>query len=213
MANPNMRRKQTHQFKETARTDPNRSQNKSAGMPRCPVCRSVCVRGRWLPSAQARSKKPLFLISGELTCPACKQLEQRFALGVVELHGEHWKEKEKMVNNTIRRTEKIARVRNDQQRVLWTQERGGVTKVYVTLPELARRIGRELEKSFQGIAEYEHSTEEPYLRVRWWSDLPHMAHQEGAPLGMKRKSRAATGLRVESSEHKSRSFRGRSRRG
>ena len=212
MANPNLRRKQVHQFKETGRTDPNRSQSKTAGITRCPVCGSMAVRGRWLPAPQAKSKKPVFLVTSEQKCPACKQLEQRFALGVVELHGAHWKAKMELVNNTIRNTEKIARSRNDQERILWTKDLGDVTKVYVTLPELARRIGRELEKSFQGVAEYEHSTEEPYLRVRWWSNLPHMAHRVGAPLELKRKSKAPSALQLESSQHKSKSFRGRGRR-
>jgi hypothetical protein len=199
MANLNLRRNRVHPFKETSRIDPNRSQSKSAGIPRCPICGSMAVRGRWLPATQAKSKKPQLVVTSEQKCPACKQLKQRFALGVVEIHGEYWKKKMDLVNNTIHHTEKIARSRNDQQRILWTKTLGGVTKVYVTLPELARRIGRELEKSFRGVTEYIRSGEEPYLRVRWWSDLPPIAHQTGAPLRSGKKK----------SLHKSKSFRSR----
>lgn len=88
-------------------------------------------------------------------------------MGVVELHGETLKEKKQNILETIANTENIARSRNDQERILWTRTYRGVTKVYVTLPELARHIGRELQKSFKGKTEYHRSTEEPYLRVIW----------------------------------------------
>lgn len=216
MANPKLSRKQFHPFKETGRADPNRSDSKAPGTPCCPVCRSVSVRGRWQPApsklSPLLSSPPRGKVADELKCPACRQLEQRFALGVVEIRGKRWKEKSELVNNTVRNTEKSARSRNDQERVLWIKESVGVTKIYVTLPELARRIGRELEKSFQGVAEYAHSSEESYLRVRWWSDVPHVAHQLGAPLRFKRPSKALSPLQLELAEHRSKAFRGRSRK-
>jgi hypothetical protein len=205
------RRKQTHQFKETGRIDPYRSQMKPRGSPVCSNCGSVAVKGRWLSAELAKARKLLASATSKVKCPACSQLADRFALGVVELHGNHWREKQEDVIRTMRNTESIARSRNDQERILWTKDLRDMTKVYVTLPELARRIGRELEKSFQGVAEYEHSSEEPYLRVRWWSDLPHMAHRAGAPLELKRKSKSASASQVESRAHRSRSFRGRGR--
>jgi hypothetical protein len=184
-----------HQFKEPARTDSNRSSAKAAGTPQCPVCKSVSVRGRWISSRTfgrnfAKNSERADRITGELKCPACRQLDQRFALGVIECHGENWKEMEEEVRNTVENTEKIARNRNDQERVLWIKKIRNVMKIYVTLPELARSIGRQLEKSIHGVVEYERSSEEPYLRVRWWSDLPHIAHQPGAPLQIKKKSKA-----------------------
>ena len=181
------KRTYTHQYKETARHDPYRSQCKPQGIPLCPVCKAVNYQGRWVASASAKALRPSVLITGELECPACKQQQDRFALGVVELHGENWKAKKDLVLNTIRRTEEIARNRNDQERVLWTKNLKNTLKVYVSLPDLARQIGRELEKSFQGISEYEHSTEEPYLRVRWWSDLPHMKHRPDSLIPRKKK--------------------------
>jgi hypothetical protein len=213
MAIATQRRKQAHQFKETERADPYRSRRKSAGLVRCPVCGSMNARGRWTSPSLARptkqtaaAKKPL----REVKCPACRQIEDRFAQSVVELRGGRWREKRELVENTIRHTERIARVGNDQERVLWTKDLGEVTKVYVSLPGLARRIGRELEKSFQGVVEYERSTEEPFMRVRWWSDLPNVAHRAGASLGIKRQSKAPRG-QFDESAHRSKSFRGRGR--
>jgi len=216
MARPYELRKQRHPFKETERVDPNRSQRKAFGTPKCPVCGSVCIQGRWLPQIpgplHGLAHKLIALKSEKLKCPACRQQQQRFAQAVIELHGTHWKQAAETVKNTIRRTEQIARLRNDQQRILWTKERTRVTKIYVTLPELARRIGRELEKSFHGVVEYQHSTEEPFLRVRWLSDLPHIAHQNGAPMTIKRASASPSSRQRLASEHRSKAFRGRGRR-
>lgn len=201
MTKPLTRRIYSHQFKEPARMDPNRSKTKAAGTPQCPHCHSVSIRGRWISEKKLDRR---LQISGELKCPACQQLDQNFALGVVECHGEMWRQMEEEVKNTVKNTEKIARNRNDQQRVLWIKKLKNVMKIYVTLPELARSIGRQLEKSIHGVVEYERSTEEPYLRVRWWSDLPHIAHQPGAPLQIKKKSKAPT-----QNAHRSKLFRKR----
>lgn len=176
------RRTYVHAFKETARKDPYRSKTKPKGTPRCPSCRAVSFRGRWLPAPEMKILHPTVPITSELKCPACKQLADQFALGVIELHGERWKRQKTAVLSTIRGTERIARHRNDQQRVLWIKDLHESAKVYVSLPELARQIGRVLENSFQGFIEYSRSTEEPYLRVRWWSDLPHGKHRPGRAL-------------------------------
>jgi hypothetical protein len=200
MTKPLTRRSYSHQFKEPARNDPNRSRTKAAGTPQCPECSSVSIRGRWVPQKSAKAT----LVTGKLMCPACRQLQQKFALGVVECHGENWKALEEEVSNTVRNTEKIARNRNDQERVLWIKKLKNVMKIYVTLPELARSIGRQLEKSIHGVVEYERSSEEPYLRVRWWSDLPHIAHQPGAPLQIKKRSKAPL-----QNAHRSKLFRKR----
>ena len=178
-----------HQLRESARSDPYRSQSKPGGRVLCPVCGAISLKGRWVPATRKSIRS---LPDGELkrtACPACLQKKQRFAQGVVELRGESWKENRDQVERTISNSEKIARSRNDQERVLWTGGSRGIMKVYVSLPELARRIGRELEKSFHGEAEYVHSTEEPYLRVRWWSD----------------------GVPEKAESHRSRAFRGRGR--
>lgn len=103
-------------------------------------------------------------------CPACRQLRERYAGGVVEVRGPTWREKAEEVEHTIENAEKVARARNDQERILWKRAFRNGMKYYVSLPELARHIGRVLGRSFKGEVEYHHSTEEPYLRVVWDSE-------------------------------------------
>lgn len=201
MRSPPGKRKQVHPFKETARNDPYRSQEKPLGTPRCPECKSINIRGRWLSPTHVKALRTPGLATRKLKCPACRQLNDRFAMGVIELHGRTWESKKDEVMNTIQNAEEIARNRNDQERVLWTQRKDNITKIYVSLPELARHIGRVLERSFKGKVEYKRSTEEPYLRVRWQSDLPHMKHRPGSVF-----------LDEIEPVHKSKSFRSRSRR-
>ncbi len=155
---------------EPRRHDPYRTTSKPKGTPQCAVCRSVSVRGRWIPERNLTTS-PNERTSGKKTlCPACQQERDKYAGGVIELHGTTWSGHQKQVYETISNTEEIARSRNDQMRVLWTRTYRGVTKIYVTLPELARHIGRTLQKSFKGVTEYHGSSEEPYRRVIWNSD-------------------------------------------
>jgi NMD protein affecting ribosome stability and mRNA decay len=161
------------QLREPNRQDPYRGDTKPPSNPFCATCHAVNVRGKWLPEKDAaRELKKLKQSPGRSThCPACRQMQEHYAMGVIELHGDRWKDKSEQVFETIEHTEQIARARNDQERVLWSRTFRGVTKIYVTLPELARMIGRTLQRAFKGKTEYVGSTEEPYIRVVWHSDL------------------------------------------
>ena len=169
---PSLARTVHHQTREQARQDPYRSQTKP-GVARCPACSAVNYRGKWLSLEQAQDRLPEIPPESKnhgVMCPACRQSKDRYAMGVVELHGDKWRQKSSLVFQTIGRTEAIERSRNDQERVLWSRTFRGITKIYVSLPELARHIGRQLKRSFKGAVEYHRSSEEPYLRVVWHSD-------------------------------------------
>lgn len=168
------------QFREPRRQDPYRSTTKPAGTPQCPTCKGILIRGKWYPEDEALEKLPKRLTPKAKSarpkelCPACRQLKEKYAQGVVEIHGESWHEIEDLIDETIRNTARTARVRNDQQRILWTSTWRNVAKYYVSLPDLARQIGRVLGRTFKGSVEFQRSTEEPYLRVVWNSD-PQLA--------------------------------------
>lgn len=171
MAGLPIRRIIQRQLIEPHRHDPYRTDSKPEGNPQCPICLGICVRGRWYALEDARKRLPRnFRAPAKQECPACRKFKDHYAMGVVEIHGEAWKDKAPLVAETILNTEKILRSRNDQERILWSRTYRNVTKYYVTLPELARQIGRTLGRSFKGKVEYRHSTEEPYLRVIWHSD-------------------------------------------
>jgi hypothetical protein len=201
------RKTTVRQAKAPRQQDPFRSQAKPAGLPECPKCGAINKKGGWTAKSKMNGHSSLSTVKVvKLICPACKQLKEKIASGVVEIHGEKFLKNKKAVLNTINKTEKIVRARNDQGRILWTKEVAGLLKVYVSVPELARHIGRELEKSFKGSTEYSRSSEEPYLRVKWWSDQDPASHEPGAPLRLKKKGSA-----LEEEKPRSRSFRGRGR--
>ncbi|MCM2276641.1 MAG: hypothetical protein NDJ89_01025 [Oligoflexia bacterium] len=187
------------QTREPSRQNPYRTEAKPRGTPRCEACRAVNIRGKWYSEEAARERLPApartrpaapRARAKRTICPACLQLEERYPMGVVELHGAAWRAKDLLVREMIDNTERIARERNDQERVLWYQSFRNVTRYYVTLPELARHIGKMLEKSFNGSVEYHRSTEEPFLRVVWNSD-PEIAR---APKPRKSRHRRNRGL-------------------
>lgn len=156
--------------------------------PQCPTCRGINVRGKWYSEKEGLKRVRTDLMKkaekagrpgrrfslpelAQEACPACLQLRDHYAGGVVELHGDRWKENQDVIDHTIHNTEKLARLRNDQERLLWVRVNRGVAKYYVTLPDLARQIATVLEKTFKGKAEFHRSTEEAYLRIVWKSDF------------------------------------------
>ncbi len=157
------------------RKDPYRSQSKPRGQPECDACGAISLKGRWIPpSVLSKTKRedsgrhP----AGQL-CPACEQARDHYAGGVVELHGERWKPYEAEVMETVRNTESIARYRNDQRRVFDiapSRDKENVTEIYVTLPQLAKDIGRVLQRSFKGKVQTHKTSEEPFVRIVWDSD-------------------------------------------
>ncbi|HLD99160.1 MAG TPA: hypothetical protein VJB59_02810 [Bdellovibrionota bacterium] len=156
-----------------------RRKNLNRGIAQCPDCGSTNLRGRWYAAGEAKARLSESNVLGAsvlagrlypLACPACRQKRDRFAQGVVELHGLAWRRESNRVFEAIGNTEQIERTRNDQERVLWSRTMEDVTRIYVSLPELARHIGRELHRNFKGKIEYFRSNEEPYLRVVWHSE-------------------------------------------
>lgn len=210
----NARIPQQRLTREPRRQDAYRTKDKSRSGSQCIQCGAVTIRGRWYPAKEAlahstagRKRK----VSGhrnrhaqkraEDLCPACRQLKEHHASGVVEIQGERWKEFGDQIEETIFNTEEIARVRNDQHRILWTRTTRNTAKYYVTLPELARQIGRVLNRAFKGKVEYRRSTEEPFLRVVWDSDHsvsdPHPSREE-------RRLGKSRGFRARAEKRKSR---------
>ncbi len=168
-------------FRIPRRFDPYRSDSKPKGMVQCSDCHAIQIKGRWLSEHQAKpeftrmNRVHPFLAYASLpqrTCPACLQRKQHFAMGVVELHGHLSEEQLLSIFETFAHTERIARSRNDQERLLWTHTLPGITKVYVSLPELARQLGRMLQKTFKGQTRYIKTSEEPFLRVVWNAPAP-----------------------------------------
>lgn len=156
--------------------DAYRSDTKPAQRPVCKICGAINIRGSWVASNGAE-KIPNGNVS-KTTCPACQQQRDQYAEAVVELHGDTWQKKRDDVWRTILKTEEIARSKNDQQRLISTRNFRGITKVYVTLPQLARHLGRVLGKSFKGgKVEYHLSSHEPFLRVIWKSDPPELTER------------------------------------
>jgi hypothetical protein len=182
--------------REPRRQDSYRTQAKPKDAPPCAQCGAVSrADGRWESSnrvirARYASKKAL--------CPACRQLKERHAGAVLTISGVRAQEMKEQVIETLKNTEAIARARNDQERLLWIDERRGTMRVHVTLPELARQMGHVIGRAFKGHVEYRRSTEEPFLHVVWNSDDP------AAPGRRRMESR-----KTRSGHGKSREFRRR----
>jgi NMD protein affecting ribosome stability and mRNA decay len=164
-----LRKWSPRQTREMARLDPYRTESKPGGNLQCQECGAINTKGTWrIPGATPKKKTSKSMKNA--VCPTCKQQHEHFAMGVVEIQGDGWKKTKQDVLNTIQRTEKIGQHRNPQYRILSVQSVKNRVKVYVSLPELARHIGRQLKKSFHGATQYIRSNNDRFLRVIWSSN-------------------------------------------
>ncbi len=106
-------------------------------------------------------------------CPACLKIETKFYNGVVELSGnflfEHKSDILNLIRNTVERAdyidplEKIENIEEDDKKKIIT--------IYTTSEDLAQRIGRNVEKAYNGDIDYSFSERDLLLRVYWKRDL------------------------------------------
>src|SRR4051812_43434897 len=100
-----LRRFMERQTREPRQRDPYRRDSKPVAGFQCSSCGAISVRGRWTPRNTAKDED-LEKISGATgLCPACRQLKEKYAEGILELHGLSWREKADEILRTLRDTE------------------------------------------------------------------------------------------------------------
>jgi len=136
----------------------------------CPKCGLVYHNKRW---TRNEALKKEWLASGtevaKKLCPACKKIEDRYPLGVLELRGTYLQQKDKkeLILNTLRREAENEELRNPLARIMQIQEGDGTLVIYTTTESLARRLGRVINKAFKGDLKISFSETNKFIRVVW----------------------------------------------
>jgi hypothetical protein len=140
----------------------------------CKKCHNIYHNKRWvhdneLYNSILKKKEEI----NYTICPACLKIETKFYNGVVELSGnflfEHKSDILNLVRNTVERAdyidplEKIENIEEDDKKKIVT--------IYTTSEDLAQRIGRNVEKAYNGDIDYSFSERDLLLRVYWKRDL------------------------------------------
>jgi hypothetical protein len=139
----------------------------------CEICGDIYADRRWSKPADARgTRKHLhFRPANKVVCPACKRVREGVPSGFLHLEGEflaaHRDEIERLVRNEAERASED----NPLARIMkWEpgeKERRGSLTVTTTTEHLAQRLGRAVEKAYNGKVRYDFSHENKLAHV-WW---------------------------------------------
>jgi len=100
-------------------------------------------------------------------CPACRKVADNYSEGAVVLSGEFFAAHREEIMNLISNEEERAKGINPLERIVRLTEDGSVATVTTTNEKLAQRIGRALQKAYQGAVTYRWSEDTKYAHVRW----------------------------------------------
>jgi NMD protein affecting ribosome stability and mRNA decay len=138
---------------------------------RCPECRAIYHDQRWTMDEAIvtrltveREQQPM------VVCPACRKSEMRDPGGIVTLRGGFWREHRDEVLNLIRNEEERTIETNPHERLMDIAEEGDHLVVWTTNEKLAQRLGRALEKAYDGELEYQWPVDNKLVRVNWSRD-------------------------------------------
>jgi|SRR5262245_31104320 len=139
----------------------------------CGICGDVYADRRWSKPDEKRitQKHPHFRPAKKVVCPACKRVRDRIPSGYLHLQGKfltsHHDEIERLLRNEAERASEdnpLARIMN------WEKDSKGRLTVTTTTEHLAQRLGRAIEKAFDGKVRYDFSHENKLTHVWWQRD-------------------------------------------
>lgn len=139
----------------------------------CASCGAVYANRRWtVADAKRGNGEPTHWRPARITtCPACVQMQGGAPSGYVYLEGAflvaHRDDIESLLWNEAGRAAEdnpLARI------MLWKENGEGKLTLSTTTEHLAQRLGRALEKAYDGKVEYDFSHENKLARVSWKRD-------------------------------------------
>ena len=140
---------------------------------RCIRCGAVYADRRWtLADAPRKSGKQKHWRPMEnVLCPACKQQQEGVPSGFVYLDGAYLTAHQHDIEQLLHNEAERAAVDNPLARIMNVEadEQGRLT-VTTTTEHLAERLGRALEKAFDGDIRFDFSHENKLARVYWRRD-------------------------------------------
>ena len=136
----------------------------------CPSCKAVYRKKRWT------LDEGLYLDTKKLKgvilhkCPACRKIEDGYAMGRVNLHGSFVVEHSNEIITLLRSEERHAIEKNPLERLMKIERKGNGLYIETTTDSLALRIGRVLSRAYKGHADFEWKYGEKSVIVDWGRD-------------------------------------------
>jgi len=141
------------------------------GMPEptvCPTCGAIYHKKHWSIDEnmlhEAKKKGRTY----SQKCPACRKIEDGFAMGVIDLTGDFVREHMSDLINTIRSEERRAMEKNPLERIIKLGKlRSGGIHVETTTDSLALRIGRLLNRAYKGETKFDFHYGDKSIDIKW----------------------------------------------
>lgn len=145
---------------------PNGRPEKYPSDTRCPECGLLFQAGVWKWSVP-NSKRAL----QSRLCPACQQIRDGRAGGVVELEGNFTVTHRQDLLNRIRNVEKQTLSERPLERIISIREEKQQIVVSATTEHLIARIGKAIQRDFGGVLDLKYAPEDKFATARWRRDL------------------------------------------
>lgn len=137
------------------------------GVVYCATCHAIWDNKHWTldePRYQALAIDPAIQA---VTCPGCERVERQEYDGEVTLTSPLIPLNEEAVLGLIYNTERHVRANNPIARIASLTISGDTIRVLTITPFLAERIGKELQKAYDGQLKLSHPERAEFIRVTW----------------------------------------------
>ncbi|RJR16528.1 MAG: ATPase [Nitrospiraceae bacterium] len=148
-------------------TDPYLISEAVIGMAVCRKCHAVFMNKRWTLNEALYEKKMDEKSTRKVVCPACRKVKDKFPGGVVRIKGEFLAEHKSEIMNLIKNEEQRAKGFNPLERIMSISNIKSGIEIMTTNEKLAQRIGKRLQKTYQGRVYYKWSDDTKLLRAEW----------------------------------------------
>jgi hypothetical protein len=135
----------------------------------CQSCGAVFVKRHWIVAGTLRARvltRKAAII--RTTCDACRMVADGTHRGELRISGDFFVEHRGDVEHLLKNEVARGLADNPLSRIVrWTPVGSGELTVTTTTENLAQKLGRALNKAFQGTVHYEFSHENKFAHVTW----------------------------------------------
>lgn len=128
----------------------------------CPDCGAVVLKGKWT-WAKPRRKDDV----ASMVCPACQQIKDDYAGGILTLSGSFLKAHREDILNRVRNIETAEKTDHPLQRIMGIVDKGEDVEIRATSEHLVARMAKALKSDFNGELELSFLREENFARAHW----------------------------------------------
>ncbi|MDI6850943.1 MAG: BCAM0308 family protein [bacterium] len=138
----------------------------------CPTCGLVYHNKTWKRDDELAKKMKSTKEVEYKDCPACRKVKDNYPLGVFIIKGEVVNDERRIaeIQNLIKHEVEKESVSNPLARVMKIEKFDDRFEISTTTEGLAVRIGKAVNKAYQGEIEFIFSESDKFLRVIWHKD-------------------------------------------